>query len=181
MPRRARDDGCGFGMSHLSGVRRHVPLDQIAFGNNALVPFRHVFDAVARLFLIVGYGHDAADLVISFNAIMRVARDEMDCLADGELVRQDCLLQIRDKTFRDRKTGGAGPPRQRRRGMAALVRQSRRRRNEQTVDGMNNAVRRLDFGTRHLHFIDCRARGSIERQLRALNRLSLEHIAGHVL
>jgi len=57
------------------------------------------------------------DLVIPLNTIMRVAWDEMNFLADGELINQICLLDVGEKTLGKRvtstrtgKKGGAEPP-----------------------------------------------------------------------
>jgi hypothetical protein len=77
-----------------SKVRGLLPRRQIAFGNDAFVPFRYVLYAVTRLYLIVGCWHEVADLVISRDSIMNTAWGEMDCLTDGEFVRQICLLQV---------------------------------------------------------------------------------------
>ena len=67
---------------------------QIAFGDNPLVPLCQVPYAVTRLGLIVRRRHEVADLVIACNSATRIAWGKMDRLADGELVRQICLLQI---------------------------------------------------------------------------------------
>jgi hypothetical protein len=71
-----------------------LPRLQIAFANGALVPFRYVLYAVTRLNLIARGRHEVADLVISRNSVMRTAWGEIDCLTDGEFVRQICLLQV---------------------------------------------------------------------------------------
>ena len=68
---------------------------QIAFCDNALVPFCLVLNAVTRLRLIVRRRHEVENLVIAFNSATRIAWGKMDRLADGELVRQICLLQVR--------------------------------------------------------------------------------------
>lgn len=84
-------------------MRQH----QIAFCDNALVPFFQVLYAVARLGLIVRRRHDVAHLVIASNSVTRIAWGKMDHLADGKLVRQICLLQLGFKTLRDRSSNGA--------------------------------------------------------------------------
>jgi hypothetical protein len=86
-----------------SDVRSLLSLYQIAFGNDALVSFGHVSYAVARLALIVGCWHYLADLITPCNSVVCIARDKMDRLADGELMRQIWLLHVGDKTFRDRR------------------------------------------------------------------------------
>jgi hypothetical protein len=74
---------------------------QIAFGDNTVVPLRYVSYAVTRLKLIVGCWHEVADLVIPCS-VMRIAWGKMDCLSDGELVGQICLLYVTlNKTFRE--------------------------------------------------------------------------------
>ena len=54
-------------------------------------------------------------------------------------------------------------------------------RHEDRVYGMDNAIRRLDPGTHHPHFIHRYARGSIKRQIPAFDRFPFELLTGQLV
>ncbi len=77
-----------------SGEVRSLTRHQLAFGNDAIVPFRRVLYAVTRLILIVGRRHEVANQVITCNSVTATTWGEMDCLTDGEFVRQIYLPRL---------------------------------------------------------------------------------------
>jgi hypothetical protein len=81
-------------MTLAQEVRSLLPWLQVAFGNDAFVPFLYILYAVTRLNLIVERRHEVADLVISRNSAMRTAWGEVDYFTNGEFVRQIFLLQV---------------------------------------------------------------------------------------